>query len=134
MRVDVAEPSADRLGLELLPGVNLDPDRDAVHAQLRRPQRRHAPASPRSTAAAPIQVCVDPASGPHDLVRDKGHMDGLIARAGGVLVRAGHTEGSVDLCRLAGLREVAVICEVLNAGRHDGPPAGPARRSAASTA
>jgi 3,4-dihydroxy 2-butanone 4-phosphate synthase/GTP cyclohydrolase II len=41
-------------------------------------------------------------------------MDGLIARPGGVLVRAGHTEGSVDLCRLAGLREVAVICEVLN--------------------
>jgi len=41
-------------------------------------------------------------------------MDGLIARPGGVLVRAGHTEGSVDLCRLAGLREVAVICEILN--------------------
>jgi 3,4-dihydroxy 2-butanone 4-phosphate synthase/GTP cyclohydrolase II len=41
-------------------------------------------------------------------------MDGLIARPGGVLVRAGHTEGSVDLCRLAGLREVAFICEVLN--------------------
>ena len=41
-------------------------------------------------------------------------MDGLIARTGGVLVRAGHTEGSVDLCRLAGLRESAVICEILN--------------------
>jgi 3,4-dihydroxy 2-butanone 4-phosphate synthase/GTP cyclohydrolase II len=41
-------------------------------------------------------------------------MDGLIARTGGVLVRAGHTEGSVDLCRLAGMREVSVICEVLN--------------------
>ncbi|HYH64464.1 MAG TPA: GTP cyclohydrolase II, partial [Urbifossiella sp.] len=61
-----------------------------------------------------IQVCADPASGPGDLVRDKGHMDGLIARPGGVLVRAGHTEGSVDLCRLAGLQEVAFICEILN--------------------
>jgi 3,4-dihydroxy 2-butanone 4-phosphate synthase/GTP cyclohydrolase II len=61
-----------------------------------------------------VQVCADPAGGPQDLVRDKGHMDGLIARPGGVLVRAGHTEGSVDLCRLAALREVAVICEVLN--------------------
>ena len=59
-------------------------------------------------------MCADPTTGPQDLVRDKGHMDGLIARPGGVLVRAGHTEGSVDLCRLAGLREVAVICEVLN--------------------
>jgi 3,4-dihydroxy 2-butanone 4-phosphate synthase/GTP cyclohydrolase II len=61
-----------------------------------------------------IQVCADPSTGPQDLVRDKGHMDGLIAKPGGVLVRAGHTEGSVDLCRLAGLREIAVICEVLN--------------------
>ncbi|HEX4608863.1 MAG TPA: GTP cyclohydrolase II, partial [Urbifossiella sp.] len=61
-----------------------------------------------------IQVCAGPDSGPHDLARDKGHVDGLIAKPGGVLVRAGHTEGSVDLCRLAGLREVAVICEILN--------------------
>jgi 3,4-dihydroxy 2-butanone 4-phosphate synthase/GTP cyclohydrolase II len=41
-------------------------------------------------------------------------MDGLVARPGGVLVRAGHTEGVVDLCRLAGFREVGVLCEVLN--------------------
>jgi 3,4-dihydroxy 2-butanone 4-phosphate synthase/GTP cyclohydrolase II len=41
-------------------------------------------------------------------------MDGLVARAGGVLVRAGHTEGVVDLCRLAGFREVGVLCEILN--------------------
>src|SRR5438876_882044 len=49
-----------------------------------------------------------------DLVRGHGHMDGLRARDGGVLVRAGHTEGSVDLARLAGLKEAAVICEVVN--------------------
>jgi 3,4-dihydroxy 2-butanone 4-phosphate synthase/GTP cyclohydrolase II len=41
-------------------------------------------------------------------------MDGLIARPGGVLVRAGHTEGVVDMCRLAGFREVGVLCEILN--------------------
>jgi 3,4-dihydroxy 2-butanone 4-phosphate synthase / GTP cyclohydrolase II len=41
-------------------------------------------------------------------------MDGLVARAGGVLVRTGHTEGAVDLCRLAGFREVGVLCEILN--------------------
>ncbi len=59
-----------------------------------------------------IQVAVDPHSGPADLVRP-GHVDGLRAQPGGVLVRAGHTEGSVDLARLAGLQEAAVICEVL---------------------
>jgi len=41
-------------------------------------------------------------------------MDGLRAREGGVLVRAGHTEGSIDLARLAGLKEAAVICEIVN--------------------
>jgi 3,4-dihydroxy 2-butanone 4-phosphate synthase/GTP cyclohydrolase II len=41
-------------------------------------------------------------------------MDGLIARPGGVLVRAGHTEGVVDMCRLGGFREVGVLCEILN--------------------
>jgi 3,4-dihydroxy 2-butanone 4-phosphate synthase/GTP cyclohydrolase II len=61
-------------------------------------------------------VAVDPQSGPNDLVRP-GHVDGLRAQDGGVLVRAGHTEGSTDLARLAGLQEAAVICEVL---RDDG--------------
>jgi len=57
---------------------------------------------------------LDERSIPADLVRGHGHMDGLRAREGGVLVRAGHTEGSVDLARLAGLKEAAVICEVVN--------------------
>ncbi len=64
--------------------------------------------------ARTVQVVVDERSTPSDLVRNHGHMDGLRAREGGVLVRAGHTEGSVDLARLAGLKEAAVICEVLN--------------------
>jgi len=59
-----------------------------------------------------VQVAVDPRSGPADLARP-GHVDGLRAQPGGVLVRAGHTEGSVDLARLAGFQEAAVICEVL---------------------
>src|SRR5207244_12880129 len=54
----------------------------------------------------------------NDLVRGKGHGPGLRAREGGVLVRAGHTEGSVDLARLAGLREAAVICEIVNPDGH----------------
>ena len=50
---------------------------------------------------------------PEDLVRP-GHVFPLRARPGGVLVRAGQTEGSVDLARLAGLKPAAVICEVMN--------------------
>jgi 3,4-dihydroxy 2-butanone 4-phosphate synthase/GTP cyclohydrolase II len=111
--VSFACPHAERLGLELLPGVNLDPTATPFTHNF---DARFGVTTGISAfdRARTVQVCADPASGPQDLVRDKGHMDGLIARPGGVLVRAGHTEGSVDLCRLAGLREIAVICEVLN--------------------
>src|SRR3984957_13081030 len=64
--------------------------------------------------ARTVQVVIDDRSSPADLVRGHGHMDGLRARDGGVLVRSGHTEGSVDLARLAGFKEAAVICEVVN--------------------
>jgi 3,4-dihydroxy 2-butanone 4-phosphate synthase/GTP cyclohydrolase II len=59
-----------------------------------------------------IQVAIDPHCHPGDLVRP-GHMDGLRANPGGVLVRAGHTEGSVDLARLAGFQEAAVLIEIM---------------------
>ena len=51
--------------------------------------------------------------GPADFVRP-GHVFPLIAREGGVLMRSGHTEAAVDLCRLAGLPPVGVICELAN--------------------
>src|SRR5579859_4719806 len=63
--------------------------------------------------ARTIQVAIDPRSGPGDLVRP-GHMFPLRARKGGVLVRAGQTEASVDLARLAGLIPAGVICEIMN--------------------
>src|SRR6476659_1680726 len=63
--------------------------------------------------ARTIQVAIDPDSGPEDLVRP-GHIFPLRARPGGVLVRTGQTEGSVDLCRLAELKPAGVICEILN--------------------
>jgi len=59
------------------------------------------------------KVLADPESRPNDLDRP-GHMHPLRARAGGVLVRAGQTEGSVDLCKLAGLEPVATIIEIMN--------------------
>ncbi|GAA4662994.1 hypothetical protein GCM10023225_34940 [Kineococcus glutinatus] len=62
--------------------------------------------------ARTFTVLADPASRPEDLVRP-GHVFPLRARPGGVLERPGHTEASVDLCRLAGLQPVAVIAEVV---------------------
>lgn len=58
-----------------------------------------------------VRVLIDPRSGPNDLVMP-GHMFPLRAREGGVLVRAGHTEATVDLSRLAGLYPCAVLCEI----------------------
>ena len=63
--------------------------------------------------ARTIQVAVDPASRPQDLARP-GHIFPLRAQPGGVLVRSGQTEGSVDLARLAGRAPAGVICEVMN--------------------
>jgi 3,4-dihydroxy 2-butanone 4-phosphate synthase/GTP cyclohydrolase II len=63
--------------------------------------------------ARTIQVAIDPANGPQDLVRP-GHVFPLVAREGGVLARAGQTEAAVDLARLAGLTPAGVICEIMN--------------------
>ena len=63
-----------------------------------------------------IKLLANPISSPSDLVRP-GHIFPLIAKEGGVVVRTGHTEGSVDLCKLAGLAPAAVICEIM---REDG--------------
>jgi 3,4-dihydroxy 2-butanone 4-phosphate synthase/GTP cyclohydrolase II len=60
-----------------------------------------------------ILTAIDPACRPSDLARP-GHVFPLRAREGGVLVRAGQTEASVDLARLAGLAPAGVICEVMN--------------------
>ncbi len=60
-----------------------------------------------------IQVAIDPASRPNDLARP-GHIFPLRARKGGVLVRAGQTEASVDLARMAGMVPAGVICEIMN--------------------
>ncbi|MDJ0567463.1 MAG: bifunctional 3,4-dihydroxy-2-butanone-4-phosphate synthase/GTP cyclohydrolase II [Pleurocapsa sp. MO_192.B19] len=63
--------------------------------------------------ARTIQVAINPATIPEDLVRP-GHIFPLRARVGGVLKRAGHTEAAVDLARLAGLYPAGVICEIQN--------------------
>lgn len=60
-----------------------------------------------------ISVAIDPTMGKDDIVAP-GHVFPLVARDGGVLVRAGHTEAAVDIARLAGLYPAGVICEIMN--------------------
>jgi 3,4-dihydroxy 2-butanone 4-phosphate synthase/GTP cyclohydrolase II len=60
-----------------------------------------------------ISVAIDATKGPDDIVMP-GHVFPLIARHGGALVRAGHTEAAVDIARLAGLYPAGVICEIMN--------------------
>ena len=60
-----------------------------------------------------ISVAIDPTKGPDDIIMP-GHVFPLVARHGGVLIRAGHTEAAVDIARLAGLYPAGVICEIMN--------------------
>ena len=62
--------------------------------------------------ARTVQVLIDPGTKPADIARP-GHMFPLRARDGGVLVRAGQTEASIDLCKMAGLHPAAVVCEIM---------------------
>lgn len=62
--------------------------------------------------ALTCRMCADPNTKPEDL-RRPGHVFPLVARHGGVLARPGHTEATVDLCRLAGLRECGLCCEIM---------------------
>jgi 3,4-dihydroxy 2-butanone 4-phosphate synthase/GTP cyclohydrolase II len=63
--------------------------------------------------AQTIAVAIDPTKGPQDIATP-GHVFPLVARDGGVLVRAGHTEAAIDIARLAGLNPSGVICEIMN--------------------
>ena len=104
----------DRLHLEPLPGHNVD----AQATPFTPPIDACAGITTGTSAfdrARTVQVAIDDRSTPNDLIRGKGHVYGLRAQEGGVLVRAGHTEGSVDLARLAGLKHAAVLCEIVNA-------------------
>jgi 3,4-dihydroxy 2-butanone 4-phosphate synthase/GTP cyclohydrolase II len=103
----------DRLRLRPLEGHNLSPEATPFTPNI---DARYGITTGVSASdrARTIQVAIDDRSTPDDLVVGKGHIPGLQAREGGVLVRAGHTEGSVDLARLAGFKPAAVLCEILN--------------------
>ena len=67
---------------------------------------------------ATVQALCDPATRPGDLARP-GHINPLMAREGGVLKRAGHTEATIDLCQLAGLYPAGLLCEIVDDKKTD---------------
>jgi 3,4-dihydroxy 2-butanone 4-phosphate synthase / GTP cyclohydrolase II len=110
--VPMEEEQLTRLELPQMVPVNSETHRTAftVSVDLRAGTTTGVSSADR---AATIRALADPASRPGDFARP-GHIFPLRSRGGGVLVRAGHTEAAVDLCRLAGLKSVGVLCEVMN--------------------
>jgi len=108
----LTEERADELRLPLMVTHNRSPFGTAftVSIEARRGVTDGISAADRATT---ILTAINPATKPEDLVRP-GHVFPLRAKKGGVLIRAGQTEGSVDLARLAGLTPAAVICEVMH--------------------
>src|SRR5437868_12031843 len=106
---------ADQLGLEPMTRTNRSRNETAFTVSI---EAREGISTGISAAdrARTIAVAIDAAHGP-DAIVSPGHVFPLIARPGGVLVRAGHTEAAVDVARLAGLNPSGVICEVM---REDG--------------
>ena len=110
----MSEQVARRLGLEQMVKVNTDNHHTAFTVSI-----DHVNTTTGISAEErgfTCRSCVDPNTRPEDL-RRPGHVFPLIARRGGVLTRNGHTEATVDLCRLAGLEQCGLCCEIM---RDDG--------------
>ncbi len=107
----ITPEDAERLQLPLQPRRGIDPYGTAftVSIEARTGVTTGISAYDR---AHTIKVAIDEKSGPNDITTP-GHVFPIIARKGGVLVRAGHTEAAVDLARLAGLKPAGVICEIM---------------------
>ena len=104
----------DALDLPLMVTKNTDRNQTAFTVSIdASPELKVTTGISAEDRARTIQVAINPASIPDDLVRP-GHIFPLRARVGGVLKRAGHTEAAVDLARLAGLYPAGVICEIQN--------------------
>lgn len=102
----------NRLGLPMMTSSNRSPYGTAFTVSIEAAEGVTTGISAQDRALT-IQVAIDPQSGPLDII-SPGHVFPLRAHPKGVLARAGQTEGSVDLMRLAGLTPAAVICEVIN--------------------
>jgi 3,4-dihydroxy 2-butanone 4-phosphate synthase / GTP cyclohydrolase II len=106
---------ADQLGLEPMARTNRSRLETAFTVSIEAKEGISTGISAADRART-ISVAIDASNGPEDIV-SPGHVFPLIAKPGGVLVRAGHTEAAVDVARLAGLNPSGVICEIM---REDG--------------
>src|SRR6478735_7906143 len=111
----LAKERADQLGLEPMTRTNLSRNETAFTVSIEAKEGISTGISAADRART-VAVAIDAANGPEEIV-SPGHVFPLIARPGGVLVRAGHTEAAVDVSRLAGLNPSGVICEIM---REDG--------------
>ncbi|GAA5050309.1 3,4-dihydroxy-2-butanone-4-phosphate synthase [Erythrobacter westpacificensis] len=102
----------EELGLQMMSNRNRESQQTAFTVAI---EAREGVTTGISAAdrARTVSVAIDSSKGPDDIVTP-GHVFPLIAREGGVLVRAGHTEAAVDISRLAGLNPSGVICEIMN--------------------
>jgi 3,4-dihydroxy 2-butanone 4-phosphate synthase / GTP cyclohydrolase II len=103
---------ADSLNLELMARSNQDRHSTAFTVSIEAREGVTTGISAHDRART-ISVAIDPSKDYRDIV-SPGHIFPLVARDGGVLVRAGHTEAAVDIARLAGLAPAGVICEIMN--------------------
>ena len=110
--VPMSRQRAELLGLPLMVATNQESHSTAFTVSV---DARSGVTTGISAAdrARTVRLLADPTATQQDLVRP-GHLFPLMAREGGVLQRAGHTEATVDLCRMAGLAPVGVICEIIN--------------------
>ncbi len=115
--VPLESTRADELDLPLMVVANTEAQRTAFTVTV---DYRHGTTTGISASdrAATIRALIDPATTPTDLSRP-GHIFPLRYRTGGVLKRAGHTEATVDLCRLAGKYPSGVLCEIVSADKSD---------------
>jgi len=107
----ITHEDAERLQLPLQPRRGVDPYGTAFTVSIEARTGVTTGISAHDRAHT-IKVAIDEKSGPNDIITP-GHVFPIIARKGGVLVRAGHTEAAVDLARLAGLKPAGVICEIM---------------------
>jgi 3,4-dihydroxy 2-butanone 4-phosphate synthase/GTP cyclohydrolase II len=108
----LTEERAQQLNLPMMVRANGTPHQTAFTVSIEAKEGVTTGISAHDRART-IAVAIDPTKGPTDIVTP-GHVFPLVARRGGVLVRAGHTEAAVDISRLAGLYPAGVICEVMN--------------------
>lgn len=110
--LSMTEQQVEKLELPMMVANNQSPYHTAFTVSI---EAREGVSTGISAAdrAHTIKTAIQPECRPHDLVTP-GHIFPLKARKGGVLVRIGQTEGSVDLARLAGLTPAGVICEIMN--------------------